>query len=61
MKPQKQLLATFSVLLIAALLAACVSPAVAPRAGATHCHPHPTANDARSTHARADACRRDIG
>ena len=30
MKPRKQLLTTFSVLLIAALLVACVSPAVAP-------------------------------
>ena len=32
MKPRKHLLTTFSVLLIAALLVACVSPAVAPTA-----------------------------
>ena len=32
MKPRKQLLTTFSVLLIAALLVACVSPPVAPTA-----------------------------
>ena len=39
MKPGKHLLATFSVLLIAALLVACVSPAVAPTA--MRCRPLP--------------------
>ena len=42
MKPRKHLLATFSVLLIAALLVACVAPAVAPPPSPTPAPPTPT-------------------
>ena len=53
MKPRKHLLTTFSVLLVAALLVACGSPAAAPTATpGAHGDAHPTHGDAGST----DAC-----